>query len=232
VKRLNGLITSILITSGMAMSTHQFAVAQANQPHLAEIRINHDIAVENQRLEFIFLDLLRGTGLHGGFVETAACSDLAEGRLQIKQGATVQQAMDELVAANPGYQWELKDGVVNLMPLGGSQLLETNIAKFQSDATDRELEAALQDLLRLPEVREREASLGLKGGIHAGSRAEAVEERPLPRQPVLVHINLQNVSLQEAFNQVVVLSPDGVWIYRETDCNGVKTYTVEMRSDY
>jgi hypothetical protein len=180
----------------------------------------------------ILWDLLRGTGLHGGSAEITGCSDLPKGQLQIKHGATVQQAMDELVAANPGYEWELKDGVVNLMPRGGAQLLGTKIAKFQMDATNWEMEAALQDVLRLPEVREREASLGLKGGVHAGPRAEAVEKRPLSRQAVPVHINLQNVSLQEAFNQVVALSPDGVWIYRETDCNGAKTYTVEMRSGH
>jgi len=221
-----------MVASGGPMAAHQFAAAQANQPQVAEIRINHDIFVENQRLEFIFLDLLRGTGLHGGFVETATCSDLPQGRLQIRQGVTVEQAMDELVAANPGYEWELKDGVVNLTPRGGAQLLGTKIAKFQMDATDWEMEAALQDVLRLPEVREREASLGLKGGTHAGPRAGAVEEHPVSRQPVPVHINLQSVSLQEAFNQVVALSLDGVWIYRETDCNGAKTYTVEMRSDH
>jgi len=221
-----------MVASGGPMAAHQFAAAQANQPQVAEIRINHDIFVENQRLEFIFLDLLRGTGLHGGFVETATCSDLPQGRLQIRQGVTVEQAMDELVAANPGYEWELKDGVVNLTPRGGAQLLGTKIAKFQMDATDWEMEAALQDVLRLPEVREREASLGLKGGTHAGPRAGAVEKRPLSRQPMPVHINLQSVSLQEAFNQVVALSLDGVWIYRETDCNGAKTYTVEMRSDH
>ena len=114
-----------MVASGGPMAAHQFAAAQANQPQVAEIRINHDIFVENQRLEFIFLDLLRGTGLHGGFVETATCSDLPQGRLQIRQGVTVQQAMDELVAANPGYEWELKDGVVNLTPRGGAQLLGT-----------------------------------------------------------------------------------------------------------
>jgi hypothetical protein len=229
-----GLFISILISSAWPIATQQLDVAQASIPGPADIRINHDVLVEDQRLGFIFLGVLHGTGLHGGFVERTGCSGvLPKGRLQINQGATVRQAMDALVAANPGYQWELKDDVVNLMPRGGAPLLDTRIAKFQMDATVLAVGAVLQDLLRLPEVREREAALGLKGGIHAGpgGGGGGIEIHPVPRKPVPVHVNLQNLSLQEAFNKVVGISPDGGWIYRETDCNGAKTYIVEMASD-
>lgn len=233
MKRFIGLFTSILIASAWPTAAQQSQAVQASKPEPADIRINQDVLVEDQRLEFIFLDVLHGTGLHGGFVEMTDCTgDLPKGHLQINQGATVRQAMDALVAANPGYQWELKGGVVNLVPRSGAPLLDTRVAKFRRDATDQEIEAVLQDVLRLPEVRERQAALGLKGRIHSGPRAEAVEERPAPRQPVPVPINVENISLQEAFNKIVETSPDGVWIYRETDCNGAKTFIVEMASDY
>jgi hypothetical protein len=160
----------------------------------------------------------------------AGCSDLPKGRLQIKPGLTVRQAMDALVAANPGYQWELKDGVVNLTPRGGAPLLRTTIDKFQMDATDREIEAVLQDLLRLPEVRRREASLGLKLGMSGGGLSGG-EEHPVPRQPMPFQINVQNLSLRDAFNKIVQGAAKGVWIYHETDCNGAKTYIVEVASD-
>jgi len=225
----------ILIASGCPMATEQLSAAQANKPLPAVIPINHDVLVEDQRLAFVLSDVLHGTGLHGGFVEMTDCSgDLPKGRLQIKQGLTVQQAMDALVAANPGYQWELKGGVVNLVPRGGAPLLDTRIAKFQMDATGLTMEAVLQDLVRLPEVREREAALGLKGGIHAGlgGGGAALERYPVPRQPVPVRFNLEDLSLQEAFNKIVEASPEGVWIYRETNCNGAKTYIVEMMSGY
>ena len=158
---------------------------------------------------------------------------MSNAQLQVKEGLTIRQAMDALVAANPGYQWELKDGAVDLMPRGAAPLLRTRIAKFQMNATDLEIPSLLQDVLRHPEVREREPALGLKGGIHAGpgGGGAAVEKHPVPRQPVPVHINLQNLSLQAAFNKIVELTPDGVWIYRETHCNGAKTFTVEMESD-
>lgn len=181
----------------------------------------------------ILWEILRGTGLHGGSAEITGCSDLPRGQLQIKQGATVQQAMDELVAANPGYQWALRDGAVNLMPQSGAPLLEARISKFQIDATDREIPVLLEDLLRLQELRKPEAELGLsRPRVGQEIIAGAAKINPVARQPVPIHLDIQNLSLEEAFDKVVSFSPGAVWIYRETDCNGVKTYTVEMRSDY
>jgi hypothetical protein len=231
MKYFGGLFIGTLIASGYLMAAEQSGAAQASKPEPADIRMNHDVLVEDQRLEFIFLDVLHGTGLHGGFAEITGCSGLPMGRLQIKQGVTVRQAMDVLVAANPGYKWELKGGAVDLQPRSGAPLLDTRIAKFQMDATDLANEAVLQDLLRLPEVRERQAALGLKGGIHAGpgGGGAGIKIHPVPRQPVPIHFNLQNVSLREAFNKIVQASSDGVWIYHETDCNGAKTFTVEER---
>jgi hypothetical protein len=235
MKYFVGLFIWILIASCCPMATEQLGVAQVKKPRPAEILINHDVLVDDQRMEFILLGVLHGTGLHGGFVEMTDCSgDLPKGHLKIKQGATVRQAMDALVAANPGYRWELKDGVVNLMPLDGVPLMDTRIAKFQMDATGLTMEAVLQDLVRLPEVRVREAALGLKGGTHAGpgGGGAGVEIHPVPRQPVPVHVNMQNLSLREAFNKTVQAAPKGVWIYRETDCSGAKTFIVQEASDY
>jgi hypothetical protein len=196
----------------------------------AKIRIDHNVVVENQRVLEIFLDLLRGTGIHGGFAEIGNCSDLPKGSLRLKQGASLREAMDALVAANPSYQWELQDGVINLMPRVGVSFLSTKIGKFQMDATDREIRIVIQDLLRLPEVREHEADFGLKPGYWSGGPG-VYDEHPVPRQPVSVHINLQNLSLQRAFNRIAEKSQKAVWIYHETDCGGNKSYTVEIASD-
>ncbi len=208
------------------MTTQQLAPAQKPQP--ADIRIDHDVEVQNWRVQDILLYLLHGTGLHGGVAEIAACSDLPKARLNIKKGTTVQQAMDALVAANPGYRWELNGGVVNLMPRGGVPLLQTRIARYQKDMTDREILAVIGDVLALPEVRERAAALSLKPGM-SGIGLFAGESHPLPRQSVPVRINIQNLSLQEALNKIVQASPNAAWIYHETDCDRTKTYIVELR---
>jgi hypothetical protein len=139
--------------------------------------------------------------------------------------------MDALVAANPGYMWKLKGDVVNLIPRGGAPLLQTRIAKFQKDATDQGIPVVIGDVLDLPEVRQHETALGLKPGM-GGIGLFAGERHAVPRQPVPVHINVKNLSLQEAFNKIVQASPNAAWIYHETECDGTKTYSVQLKSDY
>jgi hypothetical protein len=144
---------------------------------------------------------------------------------------TIREAMDALIAANPGYRWDLKDGVVDLMPRSGAPLLRTRVAKFQLETTVWELPIALGDLLNLPEVREREAALGLKLSFGQGGPT-AIPKHPVPRQPVPVSIDVRNLTLREAFNKIVGPSPKSVWIYHESDCNGTKTFIVELNSSY
>jgi hypothetical protein len=139
--------------------------------------------------------------------------------------------MNTLVAANPNYRWWLELGVVNLIPREGVPLLGTKIGNFQMDATDREIPAVLQDLVWLPEVQKRAAELGLKPGFGQGGPS-AVPLHPVPREPVPIHISLQNLSLRDALNKVVQSSGHMIWIYHERDCNAVKTYTVETASGY
>jgi hypothetical protein len=138
--------------------------------------------------------------------------------------------MDALVAANPSYQWRLEGGVVNLTPRAGVPILDTRIANFQMDATGREIALFFQDLLRLPEVRAREAALSLKQGYWSGGPG-AADEHPVPKQLVPVRITVQNLSLREAFNKIVLVSGRTIWTYHETDCNGSRTYIVGVASD-
>jgi hypothetical protein len=231
MKRLISFSVLVLVLAAERMAVCQVESATSGEPQPANVRIEHEIFVENQPVLRIFLDVMRGTGLDGGFAEIADCSGLPHESLTLKQGTTVREAMDALVAANPDYQWKWEGGVVNLKPRVDTPLLDTKIAKFQMDATDREVPAILEDLLRLPEVREREAQLDLKPGLGQGGPG-VYEEHPVPRQHVPVHIDVQNLSLREAFNKIVRVSQKGIWIYHEMDCRGDKTYKVEVASDY
>ena len=231
MKFLIGFFVSTLFLSAGPAAERQSDTGLVDSPQPANIRIDHDIVAENQPVSSILQDVLRGTGVPGGFAQIAVCSDVPKGRLKLKQGTTIREAMDAFIATNPNYRWRLQGGVVNLMPRDDVPLLDTKIVEFDKDATDREIPAVLQDMLGLDEVRKRAAALGLKEGFWQGGPG-AVEEHPVPRQPVPVHISLRNVSLRDAFNEVVRTSGKGVlWIYYETDCNGERTYIVEV-SDY
>lgn len=232
MKNLTFLFISVLIAVGLPLAAQQSeAAAQINKPKLADIRVAHNISAENQPMRFIFLDVLRGTGIHGGLVEMAGCSGASKGRLVVSQGVSVPQAMNALVAANPGYRWEQRAGVINLITRDDIPLLRTRIASFQTNATNQGIRAVLQDVLGLPEVRERETALGLTQESGQGGPS-VIKKHPVPQQHVSVPINVQNASLRDVFNQIVQTSQNGVWIYRETNCNGAKTFTVEMATSY
>jgi hypothetical protein len=230
MKYLIGFFVSTLVLAAGPMTVRQLEAGLVDEPQPANTRINHDIIAGNQPVLSILQDVLHGTGVPGGFAEIAVCSDVPtnKGSLNLKQGTTIREAMDALIAANPSYQWRLQGGVVNLMPRDDVPLLDTKIVKFDKDATDREIPAILQDLLRLPEVRAREAALGLEQGYWSGGPG-VVEEHPAPKEPVPFHISARNLSLRDAFNEVVRTSGKGVvWIYHETGCNGEKTYILEV----
>jgi len=224
------ILSWIFVASSWLTATQQLRAAQVDTPQLDNIRIGHDVDMDDQRVLYIFEDLLRDTGVHGGFVEIADCMDEPKGRLQIPKGLTLREAMDALVAANPGYEWQSKDGVVNLMPIGGAPLLGTRISKFQKDATDREIYLTIHDALNLPEVRKREEALGIKEGPGQGGLWGFSENAP-PRAILPMHIDVQDISLQEVLNAIVKATPKAIWWYSESHCGGAKKFIVHV-TDY
>jgi hypothetical protein len=226
MKYLIGFVIWMVVLAATPMAARHFGPAAVDEVQPVNLRIDHDIMEENQPLLWILQDMLRGTRVPAGFAELTGCSDLPRAYLKVRQGTSVPVAMNALVADKPSYEWWMEGGTVNLIPRGGVPLLGTKIGNFQMGATERGIGAILQDLLGLPEVRERAAKLGLKPGIHQGG-ISAVELHPVPREPVPIHISVQNVSLRDAFNKVVRMSGHAIWIYHETECNGNKTYVVD-----
>jgi len=46
-----------------------------------------------------------------------------------------------------------------------------------------------------------------------------------------MHIDVQDISLQEVLNAIVKATPKAIWWYRESDCGGAKKFIVQV-SDY
>lgn len=213
------------------VSVCQVDAAPSRKARSVDVRIDHEVLLESRPILEFFLDIMRGTGLSGGFAGIEDCSGLPRGELKLSQGMTLRQAMDALVAANPSYQWKLRDGVVDLIPRVGIPFLEPRINKFQVDATEHEAPAVLEEVLRLPVVQARAVELGLKRGLGQGGPG-VYEEHPVKREPARIHVDLQGLALLDAFNKIAQESRNAVWIYRETDCGADKTYKVELASDY
>jgi hypothetical protein len=167
-----------------------------------------------------------GSGTSGGEVIMQGCEEPSDNAVRFR-GNTLREVLDAIVRADPDYRWEVKDGVVNLLPAKGiPELLRFRIGTFDSgDATDAITAGAF--LAFLPEVRQRAAELGFDGAI-SGSALGSITPGPPPPPPPKLGVHLQDMTLLDALNALVRANKRGVWIYREIHCDSTKHYDINF----
>ena len=178
-------------------------------------------------IDYAFATALSRTHIPGGAVILHGCEDRSKKVIPYR-GQTLQDVLNNIVTADPEDRWEMKNGVVNLVPVSGvPDLLRLRIAQFDSgEATD--LWTAGTELLALPEVRERADELGFSRGI-LGSGLGGVlltPGAPPPPPRKLLNVQLQDVTLFEALNALVRANGHGEWIYHETHCQSENNFQV------
>jgi hypothetical protein len=221
----------ILALASAQVATQSMRVTTTRDSQIASIPLDHDINDTGQPF-VIVEEVLRGSGLPAGVAQTEPCSVSATAHLRVNRGTTVREALDTFVSSNLEYRWLADGDVINLVPTNGSPLLDTMIRTFELSTTDQQMtaQAALSNLIRLPEVHQRAAELQLKAGIMQGGPG-VYDAHPVPRKPVQIHITLTNIPLREAFNSVVRAFGHTIWVYRERECVGGRTYVVETQAD-
>jgi hypothetical protein len=232
MKYLSCIVVLILSSVIPVMTAVRGQSSAHTESQMANARVGRDIHVLEKEVPLVLGDVLRGTDLSGGVAEEVGCSNLPTAQLDVKQGTTVQEAMGAFVAENPGYRWAKDSNVVNLTPTAEFSLLKAKIRSFQLETTDtRTPRSVLNELLNLPEVRQRAAELNLKHGLMQGW----LETLPTPgykqRMPTPIRLSLHDVSLQKAFNSVVRVYGHTIWIYDERHCNGERTYVVRASAE-
>lgn len=151
-------------------------------------------------------------------------------------GATLADTMKELVKTNPGYKWEVRQGVVELMPEGGlPELLKTRVGHFEIAPSTHKLDAfdVLTHISSLPGIKARATQLGMSTsgfigccGPGGGEDLAHAKDKDAPRQ-----IRIGDVSLRDAFDSVVRAYGHFIWIYKESRCNGKTIYEVTVSWD-
>jgi hypothetical protein len=84
-----------------------------------ESKVTHEIDVVGAP-DVVLEEILRGTGIPGGVVRIEGCSEGPTLHVGAAEGTTVVDTMESLAASNPAYSWELRNGVVNLLPVDQS----------------------------------------------------------------------------------------------------------------
>lgn len=117
---------------------------------------------------------------------------------------TIDDILDAIVAANPGYQWRASDGFIDVYPRTGScPLLDTTINEFQVSNTEWSL--ASQILTSLPEVQGQMSTLHLQ-------RRDLPSD---PREPTVkvLSVSLKGVTLRRALHEMTKASGRSFWIF-------------------
>jgi hypothetical protein len=173
-----------------------------------------------QSASLAFESLMLAAGVPGGQVLEQGCWTDTEPQVRLKASGTLKELLASFASAGPPFHWEVRDGVVDLLPATGvPPLLLTRIGTYDSDKA-ADIVTANAFLLGSPKVRDAASRLRLTQGISSGLTAASPRPAPPPKP---LGLRLQNATLIDALNALVRINGHGVWVYREVHCP-TKTY--------
>jgi len=121
----------------------------------------------------------------------------------IKQG-TVKNVLDQIVQADPRYEWTEADGVINVSPrVNKSPILETIVQQFSVEQVKRV--DAISAIFELPEVRAAEMDVKRRdfGSLPA---------KPYYSAPQF-SLKLRNVTVRTILNEIMKAGGDNYWVF-------------------
>ena len=176
-----------------------------------------------------FATLVREAGFSGGVaISNEQCSHGAESSISIPAVTRFDVALGQF-ANKTMFEWQLREGVVNLFPAGSiPPLLEVQIHKFEWDRATPVPELIAR-LRQLPEVSEEASKLGLEEAPIEGS-ASAIcirgDCRNKPQQKSIIEAE-KGATLLTLLNRIVWAHSGSVWIYSEYRCTKGKLFSLE-----
>jgi hypothetical protein len=161
----------------------------------------------------IFSRSLGGVGAAGGMVTIQNCDGENSKHAWKPIVQPLRRVLDTMIEADPRYRWQVEDGIINVLPVGGEPaLLRTRISKFRVIDATSALDT-LSKLLALPEVKKRMEDLHLKPGIAPISYWSSPNPKPFS-------VRCEGVTLQQALNSIARAQGRVVWDYVELHCGG------------
>lgn len=172
--------------------------------------------VQGRDLEYFtttdaFYASLDRTRSAGGRVRIVNCEDDTFKRPWTPSGSPLRKVLDAIVAVDSRYQWQMQDGVINLLPVAGEPaLLGIRINEFRAQEATSAREA-LGKLLALSEVREGMDGLHLKPGV------ALIDSWASPNPPAF-SVHCKGVTLRQALNAIALSQGSAIWDYVEIHC--------------
>jgi hypothetical protein len=218
--------TVILLTVTLAPAAAQDqAPAASSTEELLERTIGvPDTGPQSASLAFESLMLL--SGVPGGQVAQGGCNPESEPLVRLKASGTLKQQLASFSGPGSLLRWEVRDGVVDLLPAKGlPPLLLTRISTYDSQKA-ADIVTARTFLLDSPKIQDAASRLGLRQNVVV-SGLGAASPRPAP-PPKPLGLRLQNATLIDVLNALVRINKHGVWIYHQTHCGTTGTFDVNI----
>ncbi len=151
--------------------------------------------------------------LSGGMVRLLPCEGDSLRIAWRPAGSPLRQVLDDIVSKDPAYDWQVQEGVVNLLPSSGEpKLLSTRLNKFQLlDVSSASY--ALDQILKQPQLRKSMHKLRLSAGLTLVKSLSA----PHPRR---FSVRFNGGTLRQALNAIASAQGRAIWEYVEIRCDG------------
>ena len=128
--------------------------------------------------------------------------------------ATVDDILEGIVKAAPGYQWRNQGGYIDVYPADtGCPLLETTLSQFE--VNNQDWLGATEALRNLPEVERELNALGLM--------RRYLDKQTPPGN--LFSVSLRNVSFRHALHEITKSSRNSFWMFNRYS-NRVQEFSI------
>jgi hypothetical protein len=170
------------------------------------------------------VNALLDAGVPGGVANVSECNESTHSFTP--RDSSLRGVLDAIVATDPLYKWEVKEGAINVIP--GNKLptfLAVRMSRFDivGAASPREV---LPQLFKVPEVRRAQAALG-RQAVQGGAHAFCPEGCP-PNESKKISMSLKNVTVREALNAVAREHGSAVWWFQQSECGGQKWFSLDF----
>ena len=180
----------------------------------------------------MFATLVRQVGLSGGVaVSNPECSQAPVGSISIESGMRLDKALSQVVQIRALSEWQLRDGVVDVLPASIPPLLLVRVHRFEWNVAAPAKEVIVH-LFRFPEVSEAVAKLGLKEAPFEGGAGSICirdcDQKPKPETAPKIE---EDVTLLTVLNRIVRAHDRAVWQYSEYRCQGGVQFSVGILAE-
>jgi hypothetical protein len=126
------------------------------------------------------------------------------------QSGTLKAVLDSLVAQEPRYRWELRDGVINITPIVGrdeflARFLDTKVAQFVPPPGTTDKFKLRDAVLALPEVRQLLETQGVKVQPYSYAYARSIYSNDD------VNLLISNTDVKGVLNHIAKETEHKIW---------------------